>query len=62
MLWEELARALCLVLIIEGILPFLYPERWRKLVASIAEVSNKTLRLMGLLCMLSGVAFLFILK
>ena len=32
-MWEELGKAFCLMLVLEGIIPFLYPTRWRHLVA-----------------------------
>ncbi|MFV8783904.1 DUF2065 domain-containing protein [Microbulbifer sp. SA54] len=61
-MWEELARALCLLLIIEGILPFLYPERWRALVQRLASVDNRSLRTAGLVSMLAGAALLTLLR
>lgn len=61
-MWEELGRALCLVFIIEGIIPFLYPGRWRKLVVSLATVSDRQLRIMGLVSMLLGVLVLYLLS
>ncbi len=61
-MWEELARAFCLMLVIEGIIPFLYPHRWRGLVASLATVSDRQLRNMGLVSMLLGAGLLYLLK
>jgi uncharacterized protein YjeT (DUF2065 family) len=61
-MWEELGRALCLLLVLEGILPFLYPTRWRQLVASLANISDRQLRIMGLVSMLVGVGLLTVLK
>jgi uncharacterized protein YjeT (DUF2065 family) len=61
-MWEEIGRAFCLMLVIEGILPFLYPTRWRRLVASLAVVTDRQLRIMGLVSMLIGVGLLYILK
>ncbi|WP_341937532.1 DUF2065 domain-containing protein [Marinimicrobium sp. C2-29] len=61
-MWEDLARAFCLMLVIEGIIPFLYPSRWRQLVASLALVDDRRLRIMGLASMLIGVALLYLLK
>lgn len=58
-MWEALGKAFCLMLIIEGILPFLYPSRWRQLVATLATVSDQQLRVMGLISMLVGLAVLF---
>jgi uncharacterized protein YjeT (DUF2065 family) len=59
-MWEDLVRALCLMLVIEGILPFLYPARWRRLVVALGSVSDRQLRVAGLMSMLIGVALLFI--
>lgn len=61
-MWEELGRAFCLMLVLEGIIPFLYPTRWRNLVASLAQVSDRQLRVMGLVSMLIGVGLLYLLK
>jgi uncharacterized protein YjeT (DUF2065 family) len=61
-MWEELGRALCLLLVIEGILPFLYPTRWRRLVVSLATVSERQLRTMGLVSMCAGVGLLYLMK
>jgi uncharacterized protein YjeT (DUF2065 family) len=61
-MWEEIGRAFCLMLVIEGILPFLYPTRWRRLVASIAMVSDRHLRIVGLVSMIIGVGLLYVLK
>lgn len=57
--WQALAAGFALMLIMEGIIPFLYPDRWRKLVAQLAEVSNRTLRWTGLASMLIGVVLLY---
>lgn len=59
-MWESLLTAICLLLIIEGIIPFLYPQKWRNLVAMLATVSNGQLRIMGLVSMLLGVALLYL--
>ncbi|MGB1237249.1 MAG: DUF2065 domain-containing protein [Pseudomonadales bacterium] len=61
-LFYQLATALCLVLVIEGILPFAYPARWRKLVAQIAQIDDATLRAIGFVSMLLGVVGLYIVR
>jgi len=58
--WQHLLIALSLVLVIEGIVPFLYPGRWRRLVAQLAMVDDRTLRTVGLVSMLSGLGLLFL--
>lgn len=40
-------RALALVLIIEGLMPFIAPRRWRRFLLQIAEVDVRALRIMG---------------
>lgn len=60
-MWEELGKAVCLMLVLEGIIPFLYPARWRRLVGQLAQVSNTQLRTMGLISMLLGVGLLSLL-
>ncbi len=57
--WREIAIAFCLMLVIEGIVPFLYPQRWRLMVAKLAMVDNKVLRIYGLISMLVGTAILY---
>ncbi|MAZ87787.1 MAG: hypothetical protein CL693_09075 [Cellvibrionaceae bacterium] len=61
-MWEELGKAFCLMLVLEGIIPFLYPQRWRKLVASLAIVSDQQLRVMGLVSMLLGAGALYLIN
>lgn len=59
-MWKELLQALCLVLIIEGIMPFLYPNRWRQLAAMLAAMEDKKLRILGLGSMVVGVSLLYL--
>lgn len=56
----ELFLALCLMLVIEGILPFVYPARWRKLVQQLGEIDDRALRIIGLVSMLAGVAGIYL--
>ena len=58
-MWQQLGIAICLMLVIEGIVPFLYPGRWRSLVETLAEVDDRVLRLMGLTSMLIGTGLLY---
>lgn len=58
----DLLRALCLVLILEGIIPFLYPGRWRQMAAILAMTHERQLRLLGLTLMLTGLGFLYLLR
>jgi hypothetical protein len=61
MLWDDLIRALALVLVIEGMLPFLSPDGWRQAMLQAGRLTDKTLRIVGLSSMLLGVLVLFLL-
>ena len=59
---QHLLVALCLMLIIEGILPFLYPQRWRNLVVRLAQINNRNMRALGLASMLLGLFLLLLVR
>ena len=59
-MWHELGVAVCLMLVIEGVIPFLYPKRWRDMVTMLAQVDDKSVRVMGLVSMLIGTALLYL--
>ena len=59
-MWREIGIAISLMLVIEGIMPFLYPGRWRQLVAMLADIDNATLRLIGLGSMVIGIVLLYL--
>lgn len=61
-MWIDLAKAVCLMLVLEGIIPFLYPRRWRNLVAHMALINDRQLRIMGLVSMAVGVIVLTLIK
>jgi uncharacterized protein len=52
--WAELMRALALVLIIEGLMPFIAPRRWRGVLLQIAELNVRSLRIMGFIFIAVG--------
>lgn len=61
-LWHEIAVAVCLMMVIEGIIPFLAPQRWRKMVQYLAEIDDRNMRMMGLSSMLIGTVMLYIIN
>ena len=58
-MWHELWVATALILVIEGVWPFLSPESMRRAMLSVAEQDNRTLRSVGLISMLVGVGLLY---
>lgn len=61
-MWNDLWAALALMLVLEGILPFLSPARMRRLLAAMASADERSLRLSGLLSMLAGVGLLYLIR
>ncbi len=52
--------ALALLLVIEGILPFLNPAAMRRLLQTMTQMDDKTLRFSGLTSMVAGVIILYL--
>jgi uncharacterized protein YjeT (DUF2065 family) len=57
-----LLTAVALMLIIEGVLPFLLPTIWRDAFRRLTEMSDGQIRFIGLSSMLAGVLLLFLTK
>lgn len=57
-MWDDLGRAMALVLVIEGILPFLSPRGWRRSLMSFASLEDRWMRLVGLVSMVLGLLLL----
>jgi len=60
--WLDLARAFCLMLVLEGIMPFLAPSRWRNMAALMAQIDDRSMRRMGLVSMLLGAGALYLIN
>jgi hypothetical protein len=61
-MWHDLLVALALLFVIEGVLPFLAPSLMRRAMLEVARQDNRSLRLSGLVSMLAGVAFLYLIN
>jgi uncharacterized protein YjeT (DUF2065 family) len=57
---KEVLIALCLVLVIEGIMPFVSPSQWRQALGLLIQMDDKKIRTMGLISMLVGTALLYL--
>jgi len=60
--WQDLLAALALVLVIEGMVPFLNPKSLRRMLEMVSQVDDRTLRIMGFVSMLFGVVMLYIVR
>lgn len=58
MAWIELFRALALVCVIEGLMPFLAPARWRETLQQLADVNRNQIRGFGAVLIGIGVVAL----
>ncbi|MAT94395.1 MAG: hypothetical protein CME59_17585 [Halioglobus sp.] len=58
--WQVLPVALALVLIIEGLLPFISPQRWRAMLLVVGQMENRAIRGIGLGSMVCGVVLLYL--
>lgn len=57
---DLLLPALGLLLVIEGLLPFLLPGHWRTTFRRLTELSDGQLRFIGLASMLAGVLLFYL--
>ena len=60
--WQDFLTAIALVLIIEGLLPFLNPEGWRCALAAIIRTPDDKLRTIGLGVIITGLVLLTIVR
>ena len=62
MYWTEILTALALVFVIEGMLPFISPAKYRQMVAEITRLSDNHIRNIGLVVMIAGLLLLFVVR
>ncbi len=59
-MWHDLLVALALLMVVEGIIPFLSPQGTRRLMQAVSEMDNRSIRVSGLVSMILGVLALYI--
>ena len=57
---DTLWAALALVLVIEGLLPFVSPQRWRRAVAELSQLPDSQLRLCAFFALGAGLLMLWL--
>lgn len=60
--WRDLFVALALVLVIEGLIPFAAPGRYRLLVEALGSIGERQLRIGGLAMMVVGLGLLYMVR
>ena len=58
-MWHDLLVAFALVLVLEGIVPFLNPQTMRRAMLALAQMNDSTLRFAGLTVMVVGCLLLY---
>jgi uncharacterized protein YjeT (DUF2065 family) len=58
--WNDLLAGLAILLVIEGLFPFLNPARARRSFEQLARLADGELRIAGLVSMVVGLALLFL--
>lgn len=61
-MWESIIPALALVLVIEGMMPFISPKSWREAMSQAAQLPDNILRSLGFVSMLAGVIILYLVR
>lgn len=59
-MWEQIGITLALVLVVEGVMPFLNPKRFRETLQVMSTMEDKTLRIIGFSSMISGIVLLYL--
>jgi uncharacterized protein len=59
---DTLLTAFALMLVIEGVLPFLVPALWRDTFRRLTEMTDGQIRFVGLTSMLTGLLLLYIVR
>jgi len=60
--WADLLAALAILMVLEGLLPFLNPGGARRVFAQLANLGEGHLRIGGLVSMVAGLVLLFIVR
>lgn len=61
-MWQDLWAALALVLVIEGVLPFINPNGMRNVWQQMVQMDDKSLRIAGLVSMIAGLIVLSLVR
>ena len=60
--WADFWAALALVLVLEGLIPFVSPRGYKNMVQQMATMPEKMLRNVGLVLMIGGLLFLYLVR
>lgn len=58
--FDTLLLAVALVLVLEGLMPFISPVRWRQVFEQVLRMSDGQIRFLGLASILSGLVLILL--
>ena len=61
-MWHDLMVATALLLVIEGVFPFLSPAGLRRVLVIMSQMDDRALRISGLVSMVLGVIMLYLIN
>ncbi len=61
-MWRDLGAAVALLLVLEGIFPFINPDGFRRTLLTISQLPDQPLRFAGLTSMLIGLVLLYVIN
>ena len=59
-MWDDLWVAMALMLVLEGMVPFLTPRGFKQMMQSVLQTEDRHLRIAGLISMIAGVVLLYL--
>lgn len=59
-MWHDLLVAVALMLVLEGVFPFLSPNGFKNSLKLIGQMDDPSIRIGGLICMVLGVLLLYL--
>ena len=60
--WADFGAALALVLVLEGLIPFLSPRGYRNMIEQMSQLPEQALRNVGLVLIIVGLLMLYLVR
>ncbi len=61
-MWHDIGVAVALLLVLEGIMPFLNPRGVKSALKLLIEMDDRNIRTLGLVLMVAGVVLLYVIN
>ena len=60
--WSDLLAAVAILLVLEGVLPFINPNGTRRVFQQLSKMMDRELRVAGFIAMAAGLVLLFVVR